>query len=118
MATAIETFLYGDLANVVSDCGSVGEHLLAEIRLAEDLISLRIASEQLPYVFRWVHFREAYLGFFQQHASEPDELQLPWGIVGFYCEQLDADRWHFNLNCSHTRWSWESLWPEVETTAG
>ena len=94
--------------------GEVGDYFVAEFSLAEGLVSLRIASERRPYSFRWVRFREASLNSFSQNAAEPDDLQLPWYIVGFHCWDEANGFWRFNLNCSDSRWSWNSRWPDVE----
>jgi hypothetical protein len=116
LASAIERFLYGDAADLVSANGEVGDYFIAELCLAEGSVSLRIASERKPYSFRWVRFREAGLNSFSQTAATPDNLRLPWYIVGFYSKELDDGFWQFTLNCWHSRWSWSSRWPEVEDT--
>ena len=85
MASAIERFLYGDAADLVSPDGDVGDYFVIEIVLAEDAVALRIASERRPYDFRWVRFRDARLISFAQDAAEPDDLLMPWSIVGFHC---------------------------------
>ena len=99
---------------MVSANGEVGDYFVAEICLAEELISLRIGSDRRPYSFRWVRFRDAGLNSFSQTAAEPDDLQLPWYIVRFYSWEEEDGFWRFNLNCGHCRWSWNSPWPEVE----
>ena len=114
MASAIERFLYGDAADFVSPDGEVGDYFVAEIALSEGVVALRIASERRPYDFRWVRFRDAWLNSFAQDAAGPDDLLMPWPIVGFHCREHEAGVWKFNLNCWHSRWSWNSRWPEVE----
>jgi len=114
LASAIERFLYGDAADLVSADGQVGDYSIAEICLSEGSVALRMASERRPYVFRWVRFREARLNGFSQNAAEPDDLLLPWGVVGFYSREESGGFWQFTLNCWHCRWSWHSRWPEVE----
>jgi len=56
VASAIERFLYGDAAKLVSIDGEVGDYFIAEMRFAEGLVAVRIASERRPYAFRWVQF--------------------------------------------------------------
>jgi hypothetical protein len=112
MASSIEQFLYGDA--VIPVDGEVGDYFIAELGLAERLISLRIASDRRPYSFQWVRFREAGLNSLIQTSSEADALLLPWYIVGFYSWECGNGFWKFNLNCWHTRWSWNSHWPVVE----
>ena len=114
MASAIERYLYGEAADLVSEHGEVGDYFVAELRLAEGLISLRIASDRRPFAFRWVHFREAALGSFSQNAAEPDDLLLPWSIAGFHSWEQADGFWSFNLICPPSRWSWDSHWPELE----
>ena len=55
---------------------------------------------------------EAGLNSFSQSAAEPDDLLL-WYIVGFYSWEQADGFWQFNLNCGHSRWSWNSRWPQV-----
>jgi hypothetical protein len=114
MASAIERFLYGEAADLVSADGQVGDFFVAEMRLAEGLVALRLASDRQPYVFRWVRFPEAGLNSFSQSAVEPDDLLLPWEIIGFHSWECANGFWQFNLNCHRSRWSWNSRWPEVE----
>lgn len=114
MASAIERFLYGEAADLVSADGQVGDFFVAEMRLGEKLIELRLASERQPYTFRWFRFREACLNGFSDAAREPDDLCLPWYILGFYSWECPNGFWKFNLTCSRSRWSWNSRWPEVE----
>jgi hypothetical protein len=113
VASEIEQFLYGDAANMVSAYGQVGDYSVAEIRLSEGLVALRISSDRRPYSFRWIRFRDAALSLFSQNAAEEDDLLLPWGIVGFQSSEQANGFWQFNLNCWHSRWSWNSRWPEI-----
>jgi hypothetical protein len=114
LASAIEGFLYGDAAELVSASGQVGDYFVVELRLAEKLLSLRLASERTPYSYRWAIFREVSLLWFNQTAAEEGDLNLPWDIVGFHCLERENDLWQFNLNGWHTRWSWTSHWPVIE----
>jgi hypothetical protein len=114
VASEIERFLYGDAADVVSAGGQVGDYFVAELRLAEKSVSLRLASERKPYSFRWIVFRDASLTWFSQTAAEEDDLRLPWDIVGFHSWEQAGGLWQFNLNGWHSRWSWVSRWPEVK----
>lgn len=114
MASAIERFLYGEAADLVSADGQVGDYFVAEMCLSEISVSLRIASQRRPYAFKWVRFSEAGLHSFGQSAAESDDLFLPWDIVGFYCREEAKGFWHFTLTSWHSRWSWDSRWPTVE----
>jgi hypothetical protein len=114
LASAIERFLYGDAADVVSDQGEVGDCFVAEICLSEGLVALRIASQRRPYVFRWVRFRDARLIEFSQSAAEPDDLLMPWSVIGFHSWEESNGFWRFNLVCWHSRWSLNSRWPDVD----
>ena len=116
MASAIERFLYGGAADLVSVDGEVGDYFITEVCLSEELVALRIASERQPYSFRWVRFREAGLNSFSHTTAQPENLLLPWYIVGFHCWETENGFWKFNLNCWHSRWSWNSRWPEVADT--
>lgn len=113
MASAIERFLYGSAADVVSNDGRVGDYIVAEFSLAEAVVSLGLASDRQPYNLRRAVFRDACCLWFTQAAAEEDDLELPWEIVGFHSQEKDG-RWKFNLNSWHVRWSWVSRWPEVE----
>jgi hypothetical protein len=116
MASQIETALYGPKwASRVSAAGEVGEHCLLELSIGEAMISIRVAPWPRRYAdWTLAVFRNASLGRFGQTASEPDDLSLPWSIVGFHCQQQDDGQWSFNLNCDYSRWSWSSDWPEIQ----
>ena len=113
VASAIERFLYGSAADLVSPDGRVGGYFVADFCLAEAVVSLRFASNLQPYSLRRAVFRDASCLWFTQAAAEEDDLELPWEIVGFHSREEDG-RWKFNLNCWHVRWSRVSCWPEVE----
>ncbi len=116
MASAIEIALYGkEQAQLVAPTGEVGEHCILEFVLAVNSIILRIAPEDREYV-EWTKasFHRAALLHFGQTAAEPDDLYMPWTIVGFHSFQEQDGRWRFNLNTHAVRWSWISEWPVVE----
>lgn len=116
MASAIETALYGEeWVQRVSPTGDVGEHCVLQLTLADGAISLRVTPWECEHS-RWTNavFAHASLTWFAQTAADPDDLRMPWGIVGFHCSQQDDGKWQFNLNCRHVRWSWTSDWPVIE----
>lgn len=117
MASAIELFLYGDAANIVSADGGVGDYSLAEIRIDEESVRLRISSERLPYVFTWVCFGDVHCLSGGVGQVDPYDRLFPTEIHAFHSWEESwenrAGFWKFALQCQHATWSWFSKWPEV-----
>lgn len=117
----IELELYGRRAHHVSETGTVGDHCVLEFawirdQIAEtDVVRLRVAPWEREYVESVTAvFREAHIGRVTQISHDPEEIELPWEIVGFACENHGGGRWSFSLNCGHIRWTWSSKWPTIE----
>ena len=45
--------------------------------------------------------------------SEPDEMEKPWDIIGFDCDQLRNERWRFCLHTDCIEYVFDSTWPEI-----
>lgn len=116
MASEIEVALYGeDWASRVSSAGEVGEHCVLAFSLAEGWLRMRVAPWDWRFS-RWAEatFEKVALQHFGETAGEPDDLKLPWGIVGFHSQKLEAGTWQFTLHCHCSRWIWHADWPTIE----
>ena len=87
MASAIERFLFGELADQVSLSGEVGGHCLHELAIGEDEIRLVIMRCDESGRPRTVRFPAARLYELRQTTQYPEELELPWIIRG--CDDRD-----------------------------
>jgi hypothetical protein len=122
--SAIELTLYAEWAHHVSDSGAVGGHCVLEFawfrdQIAEaDVIRLRIAPWEREYSQHTVAvFSGAQVASITQVSHDPEDIELPWGIVGFACQDVGDGCWAFNLNCHHLRCAWTSKWPTIERGA-
>lgn len=116
----IERALYGDRAEQVSSSGAVGNHWVLGFSLTRDQstetdkLVLTIAPEELQYRFHTqAEFNDVALSPVRFKAEDPEDLELPWQIVGFLSDEIDGDRWSFALDCTSATWSWSSNWPEI-----
>lgn len=118
MASAIEQFLYGDAASIVSSDGGIGDYSLAEIRINEQSLHLRISSERQPFVFTWVRFREVHWLSGHVGQVDPYDCLFPTEILGFHSWEEPWERqtgyWKFALKCQHANLTWYSRWPDTE----
>ncbi|HWE34944.1 MAG TPA: hypothetical protein VG406_00110 [Isosphaeraceae bacterium] len=94
--------------------GEVGDHCVLEFALAEKQLRLRVA----PWEWRFSRWSEAmfgdfYLERFAHNAGEPDDLRMPWSIVGFHSWRQEDGRCRLSLHCRHIRWNWTSAWPMI-----
>jgi hypothetical protein len=73
-----------------------------------------------PSVSTVATFHDARLVSVDAYADGPDDLELPWDVIGFDCDELGDGRWRFVLHSDVMEWCFESAWPVVErvTTAG
>lgn len=121
VASEIERALYFEYADRVSDGGKVGEHCILAIGIERDqqtdsdVIQLRVTPWDREYSASTVAtFHNAVHIRYQQTTHDPEEMELPWEIVGFYSQaHVDGQR-SFRLNCNCCRWAWGSDWPSIE----
>ena len=90
MATPIEMFLYG----------SGGEHAVVEIVLSAGRLIVSVAPwASLPDV-KVAEFTEAKITSIFVYTDSPDDLNLPWDIIGFDSFRLSESHWEFVLHCA------------------
>jgi hypothetical protein len=105
MSTPIEMFLYG----------SGGTHAVVEIVLAADKLVLSVAPwTSLPDV-KVAEFTEAKIASIDVYADSPDDLNLPWDIIGFDSHRLSESHWKFVLHCAGVEYVFEARWPQLRT---
>jgi hypothetical protein len=46
--------------------------------------------------------------------NDPEDLNLPWDIVGFGSEQLENGMWQFCLHCSGIEYVFKANWPVIK----
>lgn len=117
MASEIERALYGELADRVLASGEVGDHCLLELSVSITGDATEIRVRVAPWGREYSRgteaaFNAATLLRIAQVAADPEELELPWGIVGFH-SRPDGDTWHFILNTRAARVEWASAWPTI-----
>jgi len=120
----IELALYAECAHHVSNSGAVGGHCVLEFAWFRDLIAqadvirLRVAPWERKYSQHTVAvFSGAQVGSITQVSHDPEDIELPWGIVSFACQDVSDGCWSFTLNCHDLRWTWTSKWPTIERGA-
>ena len=104
MATAIETSLYG----------SDGTHGVVEISLSADELIVSVAPWKNLSVVKVADFTELKITSIEVYADNPDDLNLPWDIIGFDCYPLSEPRWKFVLHCAGIEFVFESRWPTLQ----
>src|SRR3954469_9383190 len=100
MASRIEQFL---LSND-------GTYAVVEIRQAEKRLTLSIAPWQNLESVVTADFAEAAVTSIDIHPAAPDELNVPWDIIGFDSYPLSENRWRFVLCCAGVEYAFESIW--------
>ncbi len=101
MATGIESFLFGQ----------GGTHGVTEIRLSATRLALTVAPWEGSSSPTSVEFAGAKILSVDVYADGPDDLNLPWDIIGFESYPLPHDRWRFVLHCAGIEYVFESRWP-------
>jgi hypothetical protein len=107
LATAIEELLYGNR----------GIHGVSELAVSCGVIRVRLTPWAGQATDTVAVFNEARLTSVETYPIEPDDLTLPWDVIGFDCYDLGGGRWRFVLHCNVIEWCFESRWPVV-TRAG
>ncbi len=101
MATEIEKFLFGQ----------GGTHGVTEIGLSVNRLHLTVAPWEGSSPPTSIEFLESRILSIEVYADGPDELNLPWDIIGFDNYPLSHNRWEFVLHCGGVEYVFESLWP-------
>ena len=105
MTTEIENYLFRQ----------GGTHAVVEITLAEKRLVMSVAPwEQLASLVS-AEFTEATITSLEVYADGPDDLDLPWDIIGFDSYPLADQRWRFVLHCAGMEYVFEARWPRLLT---
>ena len=107
LSTPIEHTFYGQL----------GTQGVTNFTVTQGVICLRLVPWEGPQVLTTATFNEAQLIAVDDYSDDIDDLNLPWDVIAFDCQELDGGRWQFVLHCSAIEWCFESAWPVVERTA-
>lgn len=107
MATAIESYLYGDL----------GVRGVTGFDISQGVIRVALTPFEGPRFVTTAVFNEAKLNYAEAGADHDDDFGPPWQVIGFDCDELLGGRRRFVLNCAVIQWCFESAWPVVEWTA-
>ena len=60
-------------------------------------------------------FTEAKLLSVEVYVDGPDDLNLPWDIIGFDSYRLSESHWKFVLHCAGIEYVFEARWPQLWT---
>ena len=104
MATEIERQLYG----------TRGVHGVSEFTVLPGVVRLHLLPWEGPQIYTIATFRQARLMSVETYPINPDDLDLPWDVIGFDCYDLGENRWKFVLHCDGIEWCFESVWPFIE----
>lgn len=63
-------------------------------------------------------FPEFKITSLELYPDEPDDLNLPWDIIGFDSYTLASERWKFVLHCDSVEYCFESKWPVLVYSSG
>jgi hypothetical protein len=103
MTTAIEQYLFKwDEPSAVVAVALVEKQILISIAPWEQL-SLAVSAQ----------FEEAMITSLEVYADSPDDLNLPWDIIGFDSYPLPDERWRFVLHCIGIEYVFEARWPRL-----
>lgn len=104
MLTPIEQFLFGaDRAHAVVDFALHASTL--KLALAP------LGKGSQPTVT--AEFRNVRIKSHDVSYCDADDLQLPWGIIGFDCRQMEHGTWNFVLHTDGGEYCFEASWPTV-----
>jgi hypothetical protein len=105
MSTEIEKFLYGQF----------GTHGVVEIGLSTKRLILSVVPWTHPSLVKVAEFMQSRISSIEVYADNPDDLNLPWDIIGFNSFPLSESRWTFVLHCAGIEYNFESRWPTLRT---
>jgi hypothetical protein len=103
VSTEIENFLYG----------KGGTHAVVEVTLSAERLILTVAPWAEPSSVKVAEFLEPRVVSVTVNTDDPDDLNLPWDIIGFDSHPLPDSRWGFVLYCGGVEYVFESRWPQL-----
>jgi len=101
MLTPIEVFLFE----------SPHAHAVLDVFLSVDQLKVTLAPWTDLSARRCGEFSQAKIRSIETFPVDPDDLNLPWDLLGFDCDSLPEARWKFVLHCQSIELIFESLWP-------
>ena len=105
MATPIEMFLYG----------SGGVHAIVEVVLADGRLVVSVAPWESLADVKVAEFTEVKITSIEVNGDSPDDLNLPWDIIGFDSYRLSESHWKFGLHCDGIEFVFQARWPQLLT---
>lgn len=90
-----------------------GVHAVVEFALTPNKLLLTVApwvdlSDRLS-----VEFAEFKILYLEVYPDESEDLNLPWDIIGFDCDEIDLVKWQFVLHCNSIEICFESKWAKL-----
>jgi len=99
MASAIECYLYG----------SRGTHAVVWFALGPSRVVVAVAPwDELGSVTEATFEAAELLSVWAAEDATPEDIALPWDIIGFDSKELGNGRWEFVVNCCDVEYAWRS----------
>jgi hypothetical protein len=105
MTTEIENYLFR----------RNGIHAVVEITLADKRLVVSVAPWDQLAAAVTAEFTKVTITSVDVYADGPDDLNLPWDIIGFDSHLLAQHRWRFVLHCAGLEYCFEATWPRLLT---
>jgi len=85
-------------------------HFIEAFDLSTGTLTIRLLPGFRTELTRVARFSDCEIVLIDKsHADE--NLQFPWGIIGFEAKPLSESRWQFCLFCDAAEYVFESQWP-------
>jgi hypothetical protein len=88
-------------------------HAVVGFQLFESRITIQVAPWAQLEARITAEFSEAKITSLDVYADDPDDLNLPWDIIGFDCYSATQSRWRFVLHGPGLEYGFESQWPQI-----
>jgi hypothetical protein len=88
-----------------------GAHAVVGFMQSEKRLVLSVAPWEEMASVVIAEFSEATVTSVGVHGAEPDDLSVPWDIVGFDSYLISDEKWRFVLCCTGIEYIFESKWP-------
>jgi hypothetical protein len=104
MASAIERCLYG----------SRGTHAVVWFALAPSRVVIAVAPwDELGSVTEATFEAAELRSVWAAEDAGPEDIALPWDIIGFDSNEVGDDQWEFVVCCGVVEYAWRSEWPRL-----
>ena len=88
-------------------------HWVTALEVSPSSVAVTLCSSRHPERSRRAIFASTEMVSVDDSYSEPDEMEKPWDIIGFDCDQLRNERWRFCLHTDCIEYVFDSTWPEI-----